>query len=155
MGSSGRHGAYVADVYGFLAYRLGSRTLAEELTRATFERARLERWVPDSGSVHSRVALLRIARRVSDTQMGVGARPEADLAVGVALTEALAGLVARERTVLALRFGSGLAAPEMAAVLGHDEARVRARLSRALRRVRVALAERDQRDQEQQQDART
>ncbi len=152
MGNSGRHAAYARDVYGFLAYRLGSRALAEELTRTTFERARRDGWVPDSGSVRSRVALLRVARQVSDGQEAVDASAAGDLTLSAELTEALAGLSARDRMVLALYFGGGLAGMEIASVIRSDEARVRVRLSRALRRLRVVL-ERDERDHDQQQQA--
>jgi RNA polymerase sigma-70 factor (ECF subfamily) len=150
MNSSSRYGAYVAEVYGFLAYRLGSRALAEELTEATFARALRERLVVNSDSAQARVALLRIASRASERESGETVN--GDLAVSPELARALAHLDSRERTVLALRYGAGLAGPEIAAVLGRDEARTRERLSRGLRRLRVEL-ERDQRDQAEQEEA--
>jgi RNA polymerase sigma-70 factor (ECF subfamily) len=57
-----------------------------------------------------------------------------------ALREALAGLPPETRELFGLRFGDGLRAGEIAALLGIKEAAVRQRLSRGLRALEQALA---------------
>ena len=55
---------HVWDVYGYLAYRLGSRADAEDLTQQTFERA-LRRWSTfDARRGSMRTWLLAIAHNV-------------------------------------------------------------------------------------------
>ncbi len=145
----------VQNVYGFFAYRVRSRELAEDLTQATFERA-LRSWPrfdPRRASV--RTWLLVIARNllidhhrrshpelaadiderllpsVPGPEEGVGGWPE--------LTAALEALSDRDREVLALRFGGDLTGPEIAEVLGLTLANVQQITSRALRRLRGLL----------------
>lgn len=151
---------HVWDVYGFFAYRLGSRADAEDLTQQTFERA-LRAWSrfdPSRASV--RTWLLSIARNLlidhhrsdrshSLTTIGDGGVGDADLPhvhdAGVDLgldpevAAALAELSQRDREVLALRFGADLTGPEIAGMLGLSLANVQQILSRSLRRLRLAL----------------
>jgi DNA-directed RNA polymerase specialized sigma24 family protein len=128
----------VADVYGYLAYRLGSREQAEALTQATFERAAgEENLLADAEG--ARLQLLRMAR---DTAARHGhVEPGGHPGLSEDLAWALDRLEREERSVVSLRFGAGLPGPHIAAVLGIAEDRVARRLSRALRRLRTELGE--------------
>lgn len=147
-------------VYGFFAYRLNSRSDAEDLTQQTFERA-LRSWGRfDPARASMSTWLLTIARNLlidhfrrdrSGTQValegadedrlpamegvnpGLGLEPE--------LEAALAGLNDREREILALRFGWELSGPEIAELLELSLANVQQIVSRTLRRLRSALDE--------------
>jgi RNA polymerase sigma-70 factor, ECF subfamily len=135
---------HVADVYGYFAYRVGSRTEAEQLTQATFERAFRERATFGSERKETSVRLLKIARQTRRN----GEREEVvnggDLGIDPDLAGALERLERLDSSVLSLRYGARLAAPEIARVLGVSENRVRRAHSRGLRRVRTEL-ERSQR----------
>ena len=155
---------HVWDVYGFFGYRLSSREEAEDLTQATFERA-LRGWQRfDPSLAGPRTWLLAIARNllidhhrryraarreplaegeVADDQLGstpaiepVGLEPE--------LERALNELGERDRELIALRFGGDLTGPEIAEMTGLTLSNVQQILSRALRRLRAALSEREQ-----------
>ncbi len=151
---------HVWDVYAFFAYRLGSRSDAEDLTQQTFERA-LRAWSRfDPERAAMRTWLLTIARNLlidhhradrSRTLSPIGddGVPEEDLPhvrdAGVNLgldpqvAAALAVLGQRDREVLALRFGGDLTGPEIAELLDLSLANVQQILSRSLRRLRAAL----------------
>ena len=139
MGERGsRYDEDLADVYAYLAYELGSRAAAEELTEATFERlARL-----DDGSDFDRgfrISALSAAHRA--VAAGGEGEPGStdDSAMSRELAAALARLGSHERTVLALRFGARLDLRDAAAVLGVSEERARRLFSRGLRRLRTEL----------------
>ncbi len=142
-------------VYGFLAYRLGDRPQAEDLTQATFERA-LRAWSRfDRRRSSERTWLLSIARNLltdhhrrerhrRTEQLDVDAAPavpgpEEQSNDNPELTAALEGLNEREREVLALRYGADLTGPEIATLLELTPANVQQIASRALRRLREAL----------------
>jgi RNA polymerase sigma factor (sigma-70 family) len=145
---------HVWDVYGFLAYRLGRRADAEDLTQQTFERA-LRAWSrfdPDRAS--AKTWLLTIARnllidhyratRTEDPLETLGtAEPtgemEPDLGLSPQVAAALTELSPRDREIVALRFGGDLTGPEIAEALGLSLANVQQILSRSLRRLRVSL----------------
>jgi RNA polymerase sigma-70 factor (ECF subfamily) len=152
---------YVWDVYGFLGYRVRTREEAEDLTQATFERA-LRAWGrydPERASV--RTWLLAIARNLlvdhyrrdrsprhepldetEDAERLVGeASVEAEATLGLApgLEAALAELSARERELIALKFGGDMSGPEIAKVTGLTLANVQQILSRSTRRMRAKL----------------
>jgi RNA polymerase sigma-70 factor (ECF subfamily) len=152
---------HVWDVYGFFAYRLGSRQEAEDLTQGTFERA-LKAWNRfDPSRSSPRTWLLAIAnnllidhfradrsgRNVPIGEDGVGEEslpvthgPEAnDLGVSPELAAAIASLGDRARHILALRYGGDLTGPEIAELLGLSLANVQQILSRSLRRMRTLL----------------
>jgi RNA polymerase sigma factor (sigma-70 family) len=147
---------HVWRVYGFLAYRVGNREIAEDLTQATFERAlrAWSRYDPARAPVHS--WLLRIASNLLiDHHRRGRAWLRDELAAGDAvqpgpeerwggspeLLEALGQLGDRDREVLALRYGGDLSGAEVADVLGLSVANVQQINSRALRRLRALLGE--------------
>ena len=146
-------------VYGFFGYRLRSRELAEDLTQATFERAlrAWNRFDPSRASV--RTWLLSIARNLlidhfrrresdhlepllegeaADAQVG-GEEDEPRLGLDPDLEAALGLLGARERELIALRYGGDLTGPEIAEITGLSLANVQQLLSRSLRRMRTEL----------------
>jgi RNA polymerase sigma factor (sigma-70 family) len=150
---------YVWDVYGFVAYRIGDRAEAEDVTQQTFERA-LKAWRRfDPKRAQPRTWLLAIARNliidhyrrdrsslhrrlgeggVSEAQLPSEEGPEA-LGVSPELTAALTTLSERDREIVALRFGADLRGPEIARLLGLSLANVQQILSRSLRKLRAEL----------------
>jgi RNA polymerase sigma factor (sigma-70 family) len=148
--------AHLRDVYGFFAYRLGSRDGAEDLTQLTFERA-LRAWGRfDPERAQPATWLLAIARNVLidhwradradrteplDPQDDrVPAAPVAiDLGLEPELERALAGLSDRERELIALRFGADLTGAQIAELTDSSLSAVQQALSRSLRRLRAEL----------------
>jgi RNA polymerase sigma factor (sigma-70 family) len=155
---------HVWDVYGYFAYRLGSRHDAEDLTQLTFERA-LRAWDRfDARRATVATWLLAIARNLlvdhyrrassrPEEAIGDGAWSEAllgyeeldqpGLGIDPDLAAALERLGQREREVLALRFGGDLTGPEIAELTGLTLSNVQQILSRALRRLRAELEQAD------------
>jgi RNA polymerase sigma-70 factor (ECF subfamily) len=133
----------VSDVYGYLAYRTGSRDQAERLTQVTFERA--ARGWESLGADHdgARVWLFSIARDAANGRPG-GVGPD-DAGMPSDLARALRGLDRSERSAIALRLGGRLVGPQIARVLDVTENTVRRRLSRGLRRLRSDLDGGDER----------
>ncbi len=150
---------HVWQVYGFFAYRLRTRADAEDLTQQTFERA-LKAWPrydPARASVGTWLIVIarnllvdhfradRSARQQPldeldgghDSLMQTGDAP--DLGLEPELERALAILSAREREIIALRFGGELSGPEIAEATGLSLANVQQILSRSLRRMREVL----------------
>jgi RNA polymerase sigma-70 factor (ECF subfamily) len=147
---------HVWDVYGFLAYRLGRRHDAEDLTQLTFERA-LRAWGRfDPARAQPATWLLAIARNVLidhwradrsaqheelDPELpglpSHGMGPE--LGLEPELEHALAALSDRDRELLALRFGADLTGQQIAELSDMSLAAVQQSLSRSLRRLREAL----------------
>lgn len=148
---------HVYDVYGFLAYRVGRRDDAEDLTQVVFERA-FSAWGRfDPARAAPLTWLLAIARNVlidhwradrsaahepfdaDSAHAPVQAGPESDLGLAPELEAALAALSDRERELLALRFGADLTGAQIAALTGDTLAAIQQALSRALRRLRAHL----------------
>src|SRR4051794_6024397 len=148
---------HVWDVYGFLAYRVGQRQDAEDLTQLTFERA-LRAWGRfDPERAQPSTWVLAIARnvlidhwRADRSAQHAELDPEApdlpsapgigaDLGLEPALERALRTLGDRERELLALRFGADLTGQQIAEVSGSSLAAVQQSLSRSLRRLREAM----------------
>jgi len=150
-----RYRDYVSDVYGYFAYRLGSRAEAERLTQATFERAFRERTAFGSDRKETGVRLLTIARQAGRGTAPVSGSDDDGLGVGRDLAAALARLERRDRSVIALRYGAGLASPEIARVLGVSEDSVRRAQSRGLRRLRTELESRSRQRTDDSTDARS
>jgi RNA polymerase sigma factor (sigma-70 family) len=144
-------------VFGFLAYRCGDRDLAEDLLAETFERAlrARRRFDPRRGS--SRAWLYAIAINVLRDQMRRRAaegralervralrspepgEPPAAPGVSAALESGLAALTSSEREAVALHFGAGLRAQEVAHLTGQPLTTVNGRLYRALDKLRAEL----------------
>jgi RNA polymerase sigma-70 factor (ECF subfamily) len=152
---------HVWDVYGFVAYRIGNRAEAEDLTQQTFERA-LKAWRRfDPSRAQPRTWLLAITRNLlvdhyrrdrsrQHRHLGEGGVSEDALAteggpestgVSAELALALETLSQRDREVVALRFGADLRGPEIAKMLDLSLANVQQILSRSLRKLRAELEE--------------
>ena len=151
---------HVWDVYGFIGYRVSSRSDAEDLTQVTFERA-LRAWGRyDPRRASARTWLLAIARnllidffrqRRIDTEPlseNVGSNganghlatiDHPSIGVSAELEAALATLSDRERELVALRYGAELKGPEIAELTGLSLANVQQILSRSIRRLRDVL----------------
>jgi RNA polymerase sigma factor (sigma-70 family) len=149
----------LAHVYGFFAYRVKHRQLAEDLTQATFESA-LRAWPrfdPGRASVrtwltaiahnllvdHHRRSRPRLTGDLDESPLLVESGPEERLIAWPELEDALQLLSEREREILALRFGADLAGPEIAALTGLSLANVQQILSRSLRRLRAVIESAD------------
>jgi RNA polymerase sigma-70 factor (ECF subfamily) len=151
--------AHVDQVYGFFSYRLRGGADAEDLTQQTFERA-LRAWGrydPERASVATWLLViarnllvdhLRSSRRARERPLddapahdpALAAAPDRhDLGLPPELERALMELGNRERELIALRFGSDLSCPEIAALTGLTLANVQQILSRSLRRMRAGL----------------
>ena len=156
---------HVWDVYGFVAYRIGDRAEAEDVTQQTFERA-LRAWRRfDPARAQPRTWLLAIARNLLvdhyrrdrsnlHRHLGEGGVNEEHLpseegpetaGVSPELESALGSLSERDREVVALRFGADLRGPEIAELLDLRLANVQQILSRSLRKLRAELEGADDR----------
>ena len=146
----------VERVYRYLAFRTRSRSDAEDLTQATFERAfrAWDRFDPRRAS--ARTWLLAIARnsfldfhrrRQSEAGATAALQEQAEessggpegLGMDPRLATGLRHLAERERSVLALRFGGELDAQEIGRLLDLTTSNVYQITSRALRKLRAIL----------------
>ena len=144
---------HLDDVYRYLLTMTKDATLAEDLTSETFERA-LRRWHRfDPKRAGERAWLLMLARSAALDHFRADerrrrreeryAREEGsdqtemrvDLGLSPALEQALAGLSAGEREVIALRVVVELDGDTTARVLGVSTTTCSTRLSRALRKL--------------------
>jgi RNA polymerase sigma-70 factor (ECF subfamily) len=149
--------AHVGQVFGFFAYRLGRREEAEDLCQLTFERA-LRAWGRyDPARSAPATWLLAIAgnllidhyrRRpgrdrpiddIEESRLPVAESGGPEFGLDAPLEAALASLGARQRELIALRYGADLTGPEIATVCGLSLANVQQILSRALRQLREEL----------------
>jgi RNA polymerase sigma factor (sigma-70 family) len=141
---------HLDDVYGYLVYLTRDRSLAEDLTADTFEKALKvwRRFDPARGS--ARTWLCQIARttaldwfraeerrRRREERVAVPDRLDDSFAEGLSpeLDAALRELSAGEREVIALRVLLDLDGDEAARVLGISPTAVSTRLSRALKKL--------------------
>jgi RNA polymerase sigma-70 factor (ECF subfamily) len=145
-------------VYSFFRYRVRDRALAEDLTSTTFEKAwrARHRYRRDRASVGT--WLLAIARNVAidhfrrprpevpleDEMSGHAATPESE-AVRRADERRLGGLLAslpaRERELVALKYGAGATNRAIAKVTGLSESNVGTILHRTVAALRAAWDE--------------
>jgi RNA polymerase sigma-70 factor (ECF subfamily) len=152
---------YVWQVYGFFAYRMRSRADAEDLTQKTFERAlrSWSRYDPQRAGVatwlfaiarnllvdHLRADRSARQQPLDELDRGhdalVDRSDQPNLGLEPDLEKALASLGAREREIIALRFGGGMSGPEIAETMGLSLANVQQILSRSLRRMRSVIEE--------------
>jgi RNA polymerase sigma-70 factor (ECF subfamily) len=153
----GLYQEHAQGVFGYLAYRCGSRDLAEDLLAETFERALRGRRLFDPLRGNQRAWLYSIAmnvlrdhmrrraaegralERVRSLAAVDAAAGPADPGVGAALQEALACLTLSEQEAVALRFGAGLRAEEIARLTAQPITTVNGRLYRALDKLRTQL----------------
>jgi len=145
-------------LFSFLAYRTGSRALAEDLLSETFERVLRSRvrFDPRRGSERRWLYTIALnllrdhARRHTHEDrvlrtVGAGSsleEPDPGLAAVERRDElhrALATLSEQEREVLALRFGADLKLRDVARIVGDGESAVEGRIYRALRKLRDEL----------------
>jgi RNA polymerase sigma factor (sigma-70 family) len=142
-------------VYAYVAYRVGDGAEAEDLTSEAFERALRYRDSYDPSRGEPVAWLIGIARRCIDgarlrpealPQIHEAADPldvEATTVQRLTLEQAVASLDERDRELIALRYGSDLAARQIAEVLDLRTNAVEVALHRALGRLRKLLAEED------------
>ena len=140
-------------VYAYVAYRVGDRTEAEDITSETFERALRYRDSFDARKGDATGWLLGIARNcVYDAMLRPRAVPddeerasagdlEDEVVTRIALQRALATLSPDDRELLALRYGADLRASEIAGLLETKTNAVEVRLTRARARLAAALQE--------------
>lgn len=141
---------HLDDVYGYLVYLTRDRSLAEDLTADTFEKAfRLWRRF-DPARASARTWLCQIARTTAldwfrseerrqqrEERAAAPEQVDAVFADGLSpqIEAALAELSAGEREVIALRVLLDLDGEEAARVLGISPTAVSTRLSRALKKL--------------------
>jgi RNA polymerase sigma-70 factor (ECF subfamily) len=152
------YSAHAEALLAFLAYRTGDRALAEDAVADTFERLLRTRVRFDPRKSSEKTWIYTIALNiVRDQARRAGAETRAlDRATAPVpaahhpldyiedrdeLRSALAALSPEEREAVALRFGGGLAIPEVARVLGTSRATAHGRVYRALEKMRVKLAD--------------
>jgi RNA polymerase sigma-70 factor, ECF subfamily len=145
--------AHLDDVHAYLVYLTGDRSLAEDLTAATFERA-LKIWRRfDPRRASAKTWLCQIARSAALDHFRAEERrrrregayaaseprdaSEAPLAEGLSpsLEAALRGLSATDRELIALRVLLELDGPTVARLLGISPTACSTRLNRALQRL--------------------
>lgn len=152
------YAAEAAGLLGFLVYRTGDVTLAEDVLADTFERVLRARrpFDPRRGSQKTwlySIALNRLTdlrrrqtaedralERVSAGDPGTAAQPPAE-AIGErdAITTALRALSAEEREAVALRYGADLSLDEIARIAGTPVTTIKGRLHRGLQTLREEL----------------
>jgi RNA polymerase sigma-70 factor, ECF subfamily len=141
---------HLDDVYGYLVYLTRDRSLAEDLTADTFEKA-LKLWKRfDPARASARTWLCQIARTTAldwfrseerrqrrEERVAAPDRFDEAMAEGLSpeLESALRELSAGEREVIALRVLLELDGEEAARVLGVSPTAVSTRLSRALKKL--------------------
>lgn len=138
-------------VYAYVAYRVGHGPEAEDLTSETIERALRYRESYDPRRGEPAAWLIGIARRCIE---GARLRPEllphtgdpadpvdleTEAVERLTLEQAVARLDERDRELIAMRYGSDLAARQIAEVLELRTNAVEVALHRALGRLRTLL----------------
>jgi RNA polymerase sigma-70 factor, ECF subfamily len=147
-------------LFGFLVYRTGDRTLAEDILTETFVRV-LDAARPfdhrrgTSEKTWLYTIALNLLRdearrraaegRALDQARRMSSAPDPDPALGSveerdSLQRAMEILSGAEREAVALRFGAGMTAPEIAALTDERLTTVEGRLYRALRKLRDEMS---------------
>jgi RNA polymerase sigma-70 factor (ECF subfamily) len=138
-------------VYAYVAYSVGNRVDAEDITSETFERALRYRHTFDSRKGEPIAWLLGIARncvydamlqdrpKLTQPDPVAEADVEDQIVSRVTLEQALAALSAQDRELIALRYGSDLSPREIAKLLDRRTNAIDVALSRARGRLAVAL----------------
>jgi RNA polymerase sigma-70 factor (ECF subfamily) len=143
------------DVYAYAAGLLRDQAAAEDVTGAAFERAYRKRSRFDASRGSARAWLFGIARNAALDELRHRGR-HAELSVDpvdaasvpgadgrgselrLLLGDALGGLEARERELIALKFFAGLSNGEIARVIGLSTSNVGTRLNRTMDKLREA-----------------
>jgi RNA polymerase sigma factor (sigma-70 family) len=142
--------ALIRRVYAYVAYRMGPGPDAEDVTSETFERALRYRDSYDRKKGDLAAWLIGIARRCVESAR---IRPETADPVDqpapgdleneavwrLTLAEAVATLNARDRELVALRYGADLTARQIGELVGMQTNAVEVALHRALGRLRTRL----------------
>jgi RNA polymerase sigma-70 factor, ECF subfamily len=143
------------DVYAYVASLLRDRAASEDVTSQAFERALSRRRSFDAGRGTQRAWLFAIARNAALDELRrrrrtvalvvepaelapVDAADEETAVRRATVRAALAGLDARDRELIALKFHAGLGTAEIAAVLGISPTNASTRVHRAVTRLREA-----------------
>jgi RNA polymerase sigma factor (sigma-70 family) len=147
--------ACVRDVYAYVASLLRDRAASEDVTSQAFERALRRRRTFDARRGTQRAWLFAIARNAALDELrrrrrtvalvaepaDVAPAADADEETAVrraTVRAALAGLDARDRELIALKFHAGLGTAEIAEVLGISPTNASTRVHRAVTRLREA-----------------
>jgi RNA polymerase sigma-70 factor (ECF subfamily) len=139
-------------VYAYVAYRIGDGPDAEDVTSETFERAVRYRRSYDRNKGEPIEWLIGIARRVIAGRSGLREIPMDELpetpdpnpienrvVSAMVLRNAVARLDARDRELIALRYGADLSIREMSELLGIRTNTVEVALHRARGRLATKL----------------
>ena len=139
-------------MYAYVAYRIGAGPDAEDVTSDVFERALRYRKSYDPSRGSPATWLIGITRRVLAERAGqqevpVGEVPEQpdngqlehDSITRISLQTAMATLPARDRELLALRYGADLTAAQIAELLDMQTNAAEVALHRALGRLRAMI----------------
>ena len=143
------------DVFAYVATMLADHAAAEDVTALAFERAYRRRRTFDRRRGEERAWLFGIARNAALDELrrrkrtaalisepedaGAAVEDGAEVALRrTAVRQALGTLPAREREIVALKFGAGLANTELATVLGISESAVGTLLYRTMEKLRKA-----------------
>ena len=144
--------ATAADLYAYVASIVGDRATAEDVTMAAYERAYRRRRTFDRSRGNERAWLFGIARNAAldelrrqrrsaplfDEDMLAAAAPADEPEQRLAVRAALAGLDARDRELVALKFVAGLTNAEIADVIGTTSTNAGTRLHRVVAKLREA-----------------
>jgi RNA polymerase sigma factor (sigma-70 family) len=139
-------------VYAYVAYRMGDGADAEDVTSETFERALRYRRSYDRSKGQPIEWLIGIARRVIAARSGSREIPmeelpdipnadsiESRVVSSVVLRDAVARLDARDRELIALRYGADLSIREISELLSVRPNTVEVALHRARGRLALKL----------------
>jgi RNA polymerase sigma-70 factor (ECF subfamily) len=142
-------------LFGFLVYRTGDRTLAEDVLADTFERVLRARRRFDPRKASEKTWIYTIAlnclrdrarRSAAEGRALERLNPPQPMSPAGAVEDrdsvarALEALSGEEREAIALRFGGDLTVPEIAKLTGERLTTVEGRVYRALRKLRDELS---------------
>ena len=145
------------DVYAYAAGLLRDRSAAEEVTANAFEKAYRRRRQFDPARGSARAWLFGIARNAAldelrrrkrhaavaeDRIEGSAPHPGEATVRRQTVEAAMAGLEARDRELVSLKFFAGLGNAEIGRVIGASESNVGTRLHRVMDKLRKACEER-------------